>query len=600
MQKIKLDEIGFYNANIYTHLDELKQQLKQKGKSFGDFSFDDDTWFCNRLINKVAYPSEYTIKFNNISPQYKESLKYYCLLAIPDITVSTVKDKIKYFKDFLQYLNRYFPDYKLTNINRKIISQYEQYLNDNIPSKPLKRHKYGAITSILKTLSDFPNFPNEIPTKKTNPFNEETTRNPENYIPEGIVRQLDIIMLDETNVIPLSLRLTYWLQRSFPNRIREVCSINADCLKPLYSYYTISVPTTKENGGYLNPDFKLIPILNTGHGIFIINLIKKMQEKRREYLKKFPFDKLHENLLILSPTFTLKKVRGVLKVKYYAVNCNEIKKLHKLYPSLSPKEISNILKDKGIDLHPESVKRYLKLDLKSTYRFLKPYTGRSFNKFLNQICSLFDIKDNKGNIFRITSHQFRHNATTDRLYAGYTMDQVRTIKGDKNNSFLSPYSHQQKEFHKKIWLESTQLKSPNQAPVEFRGIITNLTDPIVTQRLQRNPATYLTWEANKKKGVGLCSNILGCHPKGTSIHFECYECDWFIPKAEYIEDYQKELDYWTEKMNTTANSPNRAAIFENAIRNVNILERIISICNNGIQEYKNSRQQKAARGELNE
>lgn len=53
-------------------------------------------------------------------------------------------------------------------------------------------------------------------------------------------------------------------------------------------------------------------------------------------------------------------------------------------------------------------------------------------------------------------------------------------------------------------------------------------------------------------------------------------------------------------MNTTANSSNRAAIFENAIRNVNILERIISICNNGIQEYKNSRQQKAARGELNE
>ncbi|MCU5265845.1 integrase [Bacillus cereus] len=600
MSKIKVDEFEFYNANIYTHLDKLKQQLKQKGKSFGDFSFNDDTWFCNKLINKVAYPSEYTIKFNNISSQYKESLKYYCLLAIPDITVSTVKDKIKYFKDFLDYLKLYFPDYKLANINRKIISQYEQYLNENISSKPLKRHKYGAITSILNTLSDFPNFPSEILTKKSNPFNEETTRNPENYIPESVVQQLDTVMLDETNGIPLCLRLTYWLQRSFPNRIREVCSINVNCLKALYSYYTISIPTTKENGGYLSPEFKLIPVLNTGHGIFIINLIKKMKEKQKEFLKVFPVDKLHENLLILSPTYTLRKEGEILKVKYYAENCNEIKKIYQQYPSLSPKEVSNILKDRGIDLHPQSVKRYLKLGLQSTYRFLKPYTAKSFNKLLNQVCSLFDITDDKGNVFKITSHQFRHNATTDRLYAGYTIDQVRTIKGDKNKSFLYPYSHQQKELHKKMWLESTQLQSPNQAPVEFRGIITNLADPIVTQRLQRNPATYLTWETNGKKGVGLCSNILGCHPKGTSIHFECYECDWFVPKAEYIDDYQKELEYWIEKMDKTANSPNRAATFENAIRNVNILERIISICKNGIQKHKISIHQKAKKGGDNE
>ena len=45
------------------------------------------------------------------------------------------------------------------------------------------------------------------------------------------------------------------------------------------------------------------------------------------------------------------------------------------------------------------------------------------------------------------------------------------------------------------------------------------------------------WE----KGVGICSDISGCNPKGTSIHFECYACDWFVPKIEYLDDYQKNI-----------------------------------------------------------
>lgn len=51
---------------------------------------------------------------------------------------------------------------------------------------------------------------------------------------------------------------------------------------------------------------------------------------------------------------------------------------------------------------------------------------------------------------------------------------------------------------------------------------------------------YLTWEANSQKGVGICSMIQGCKPSGTSVHFGCYECNWFIPKAEYYEDYKSE------------------------------------------------------------
>ena len=35
--------------------------------------------------------------------------------------------------------------------------------------------------------------------------------------------------------------------------------------------------------------------------------------------------------------------------------------------------------------------------------------------------------------------------------------------------------------------------------------------------LSKDVNKYLTWEANGKKGVGICGDISGCNPKGTSI-----------------------------------------------------------------------------------
>jgi hypothetical protein len=141
-------------------------------------------------------------------------------------------------------------------------------------------------------------------------------------------------------------------------------------------------------------------------------------------------------------------------------------------------------------------------------------------------------------------------------------------------------------------MESTGLKSPNEAPVEFKGRIINLDDKKIIDAFSRDPRMYLTWETNSKKGVGLCSMISGCKPKGTAIHFECYECDWFVPKAEYYEDYQKELIYWENLIKSTAGQPKRAATYENSIRNVNCLERIVKICENGIEKYKKEIEQK--------
>ncbi|WP_227937010.1 hypothetical protein [Alkalihalobacillus deserti] len=66
------------------------------------------------------------------------------------------------------------------------------------------------------------------------------------------------------------------------------------------------------------------------------------------------------------------------------------------------------------------------------------------------------------------------------------------------------------------------------------------------------------------------------------MHFECYSCNWFVPKAEYYEDYKIELEYWTKVMEREEGNPSRAAHFENVVRNVNCLERIVKICHNGL------------------
>jgi len=48
----------------------------------------------------------------------------------------------------------------------------------------------------------------------------------------------------------------------------------------------------------------------------------------------------------------------------------------------------------------------------------------------------------------------------------------------------------------------------------------------------------------------------------------------------------------------SAGDPKRSATYENSIRNVNCLERIVQICENGIEKYKENIKQKIETGVL--
>ncbi|PEF66698.1 integrase [Bacillus cereus] len=570
----------------FSELYELKKQLQAKVHEYGFFKFEDDTWYCEKKHVQAAHQSKFTLKFQQFDLEYKDIIKYYALLK--EDSIATITQKLSSIKNFMDYLQVYFPQYKLKDVNKKMLYHFENHLKENYAIKNQMLVAYAHIKDFFETLCGvFAELPRISPTKNRNPFQSIRDKHPEKYIPTFVTKQFDRIMFDETNEIPLVLRVAYWLQRSFPNRITEVCSIETNCLKSLYDMYLLHIPSWKQNGGYVLPEIKSIPIMNSDHGRYLIDLIRKWQKQREDLLGKLPIHKKDEKYLLLAPAINFKIKHEKPHIFSHAFHYLKILELKNLYPNATFLELSNKLLEFGIEKASNSISHRMKYGLHDQYLRLRPFTSSRFNGYLSKIATIYNITDEEGKIYKPSSHQFRHNASTDRLYlGGYTIDQLRSLRNDKGENMPLHYAHQQKEMHKKMWMESTKLTSPTEAPVAFKGKIMNLNDEKKINILSKRPQMYLTWEANSKKGVGLCSMIQGCQPSGTAIHFECYECNWFIPKAEYYEDYKIEREYWMKIMEQCSKQLKRVATFENAIRNINILERILEVCENGIEKYK--------------
>lgn len=519
----------------------LKYILVNKIDQLGDFKFTDDSWYY-RKKHKDALPKGcYTIPFHQVPSSYKEWVKYYALYCTA--SPSAIMKKCYKISLFLKFLEDKYNSRDLSQVTRQIVNAFEFDLRLSSVSESTKQFTYASIQDFFIMLSDFPDMPNVIPTKQKNPF-KQTTNQSDRRLPAKVLRTLDKIMKDESVNIPLELRTVYWLIRSFPNRITEVLSLKRDCLKSFYSEYVIQMPTYKSTGNYGREEPKPIPVVYSGHGKYVIDLIRKLQKQTEEYLELYPInEKINKERLFTVRLWSFFDDGGVLGVNYY---------------------------DKG----------------RTAYRYpIRNLTSTHINQYFEELATILNIRDDNNYLIKPTSHQFRHHAVSDRLYTvGYTIEQVRKLTGHKNEAMTKQYTHQMLEKHKEIHLGLAELRHPNESAFEFMGKIVNLDERTVAH-LSKDQRRYLTWEANGKKGVGICSDISGCNPKGTSVHFECYACDWFVPKLEYYEDYKSEYAYWMNVIDRTANDPQRAAHLENAMRNVSYLERIIDICNNGLEQY---------------
>ncbi|WP_261305931.1 tyrosine-type recombinase/integrase [Paenibacillus andongensis] len=519
----------------------LKYLLINKIDQLGDFNFSDDSWYYIKNHKNALPKGCYTITFYQAPDSYKEWVKYYALYCTA--TPITIKKKCYKISLFLKFLEEKYNSKDLSKVTRKIVNAFEFELRLSDASETTKQFTYASLQEFFIMLSDFPEMPNVIPTKHQNPFKQSNNQS-DRRLPAKVLRTLDKIMKDDSVNIPLELRTVYWLIRSFPNRITEVLSLKRDCLKSFYSEYVIQMPTFKSTGNYGREETKPIPVVYSGHGKYVIDLIRKLQEQTEGYLKLYPkYDHINKDRLFTVRVWSFFDDGGCLGVKYY---------------------------DMG----------------RTAYRYpIRNLTSEHINDYFADLAIKINIRNENNSLIQPTTHQFRHHAVSDRLYTvGYTIEQVRKLTGHKNEAMTKKYTHQMIEKHKEIHLGLAELRHPNESAFEFKGKIINLDERTVAH-LSKDQRRYLTWEANGKKGVGICSDISGCNPKGTSVHFECYACDWFVPKLEYYEDYKSEHAYWMNVIDRTANKPQRSAHFENAVRNVSYLERIIDVCKNGLEQY---------------
>ncbi|SFL55691.1 tyrosine-type recombinase/integrase [Salibacterium qingdaonense] len=535
---------GYNLRKDYTK--NLKTLLIRSIGQLGSFQFEDNSWYYSKKHNNSLPKGSYTIPFHQVPHYYKDWVKYYALLSRGSVS-HTQKNCYK-IADFLQFISQMNPDIPLQEINRAHINGFEHYLRLSNKSENTKQVTYAALQDFFMKLSDFSEMTNTVPTKDINPFKQYQNKQLKPTLPKEVLHSWDQAMKDETLQIPLEFRTMYWLLRSYPNRISEVLSMKRDCLKSFYSEYTIQIPTFKQSGGYQSEEQKIIPVAYAGHGRYVVDLIRKLQRQTEELINTYGIPKnIKSDYLFIVRHWSFVEENGG-----------------------RPKmQIGRNLKNSLIN-----------------------WKGPKVNALFKQLSVILDFRSKQDKLVVPTTHQFRHHAVTDRMYTiGYTTEQVRRLTGHKNESMTKYYTHQLVEQHKTIHQNISGLRKPKESPVEFRGKILNL-DERTTKQLAKDQRRYLTWEANGKKGVGICSDIAGCNPKGTSIHFECYACDWFVPKLEYYEDYKAEHAYWKDVVERTAEDSRRAAHFENAIRNVSYVERILSICENGMEYFKEENVQK--------
>lgn len=626
-------------ATVKTHVifnDDLKNQLRSKTKQLGEFQFDDDVWYCKNKHIDNRSSSVYNLVFSNLPIQCKNLIKYFVLMR-SNLGIGTLKTKIRSLAYFFQFLEQYHKRINLVNVNRKIINKYEEFIMYNNKA----RTQYFDVHDFFSTMASFPEMPKNIPSKARNPFKLVLKNNNDQYIPAEVVIQWDSLMKNYSIEIPLELRTVYWMLRSFPNRINEVLSMNNNCLKSMYDNYVINVPTTKQNGGYLRPEIKALPVKYQGHGKYIIDLIKQLIVQQEEFLKdKLLLESFRKKYLFLKlPWGFIEKYSEYVGLVAVAKTLNTCyKKLGEWFKILENNHIHYVRKNKKgrlLDENDTRIAAYLlekskrkriafndnlfnelklEFELRSKadsklisdpdklviyyapqlrgQNCLLPLTDSSVNKSFKKLAEFYNIKDNQGNTYSITTHQFRHNAITDRLYLGFTMEQVMVQSNHKGETMPKQYAHFLKEKHKEILEDIHKLKNPKESSVEFKGRIMNFKDRIVERQLLSNQRAFLTWEANGKKGVGICSDIIGCNPKGTSVYHECYACDWFVPKAEYLADYKREVEHWERIIVDCVDKPNRAAHLENALRNQILTDRVVKICEYGIEKYKEEQKNK--------
>ncbi|MFQ7075989.1 MAG: hypothetical protein ACLRQZ_06525 [Clostridia bacterium] len=496
------------------NLEELKECLKDLSNNEIDFYA--QTWVCDKLAKNVVVDSvkKYTIYFSGIPGQYRDWARYFALaMYCYNSSVKTIKLNIDDMKTFFLFLEEYCNSVPLEYVNITHLNKYKEYLRKSSRfSDDTKHSKWSAVSNFyIKMKGANGYFKTNIVDK--NPF-EKKRYDDAKYISDYVTNQLDELYKDES--IPISMRAAYWILRFIPSRIEEIYKIPIDCVKAIKDGWTLTLHMYKQNGGYLEPELR------------------------------------------------------VLRFKSKSVECNFFRNILE-----QQKEVAESLQDdlpeelKGyfFTYHKFQVKRYTGGEIKYfEKKEIMVACEYSIKHFIKNVCKRYNIRDEQGNLAHFSSHNLRHNGITDRLSpdGGFETGDVAAITHHKNDSMiLKNYNHptreqilQSQENVFKVTREEEMDK-----PVYFQGKIMNMT-PMLEKRLLRDLRKH-------KMKLGICSDNEECKHQ-----YRCLEdCEFYIPDCDDLPYFEKEVDEWSKKVEyyKTQNQPTS---LENAEYNLKIHTKI--------------------------
>jgi integrase len=477
--------------------------------------FSDDKWVCDKMRRSQSENAgKYTLYFSSIPERYREMVKYFASIClIQSKTIASVRTYIIGLTKFFTFWDAKYKNTGLDICDETIAVKFYQYVKKFEFSEATNDKTWSAVNSFFKTMNGWDGMVLKNPFS-ISPF-ERQKKFDSKYIPEDVALQLDKVFKDEN--ISLHLRCAYWLLRLIPSRISEILGMRIDCLKRYNGNYVLFIPSWKQNGGKREPIIRSIHLEETGIAGFLINLIREQQESARQFQALMPEHKK-------DALFTYRK-EGIFKGTHYY---------------------------QDVYLVAETL---------------------HIQKMFKKICSRYTITSGDGQIYEVTTHQFRHNGITDRLAAGFTAAQIAEMTGHHGSAMIfNAYAHlnllPETIVEKQEYVVGEENSRKNRY-ILFGGRILNMEEQL-EKRLLKN------LRAHKVRG-GICSDITGCK----SDMWNCLECKFFVPDMEQLDYYEEQASLWREKCARFSKFP---IIRANAEKNAKLYEDILKKLKDG--EYK--------------
>ena len=282
------------------------------------------------------------------------------------------------------------------------------------------------------------------------------------YIPDDVVKQLDVLFMKE--ICPKPYRGIYWVLRAFPNRLEEVVSMSIDCIHQIDdNRYLISIPVNKTSGNNGRAVTKKYEVIYEGMGKFLVDLLLEQQQMTKDIMPEARF------------LFSGYKYDFNKKSRRYSA-CEK------------PMIISESM----------------------------------CQNYFSKVGANHNIRDREGNIYVVSSHQFRHNGVTDRLRSLIFREiDVMYETGHLNTAMIErAYSH----------------SAEKEREILFRGRVITADNKRMSMILQSPYAQPIY-------NLGVCADVRGCSSNRSS----CLRCDFLEPDPSALPFFEHELEEWTKK-----------------------------------------------------